>query len=124
MQEYRDNLSFAAKADIFKKAKALRATMTESEKWLWEHIRDRKLAGLKFRRQHPLDIFIADFYCHERKLIVELDGGIHDSEDQAEYDLGRTFDLEQKGFKIVRFRNEEVINDVNQVLDRILKESR
>lgn len=52
--------------------------MTEAEDILWKHLRNKKLNGLKFRRQHPLDIFIADFYCHEKKLVIELDGGIHD----------------------------------------------
>jgi very-short-patch-repair endonuclease len=94
--------------------------MTEAEEILWEHLRNNKLNGLKFRRQHPLDIFIADFYCHQRKLIIELDGGIHDVLNQREYDEGRTFELEGKGFKILRFRNEEVIKDIDSVLYRIL----
>ena len=121
MQEYKDNLTWAAKPDIFVKARELRKSMTEAEKYLWKKLRGRQLNGLKFRRQHPLDIFIADFYCHEKKLIIELDGGIHDSIEQSEHDDGRTFELEEKGFKIIRFRNEEVINDLERVLARIVE---
>jgi very-short-patch-repair endonuclease len=95
--------------------------MTKAEAILWEHLRNSKLKGLKFRRQHPLDIFIADFYCHQKKLIIELDGGIHNIQEQKEYDEGRTFELEEKGFKILRFKNEEVINDIGSVLERILE---
>ena len=93
--------------------------MTEAEEILWKRLRNNKLEELKFRRQHPLDIFIADFYCHQKKLIIELDGGIHDNLEQKEYDEGRTFELEEKGFKILRFRNEEVINNIEDVLSRI-----
>lgn len=77
--DYKDNLTWAAKPDIFSKAKELRKSMTIAEKILWKHLRNNKLNGLKFRRQHPLDIFIADFYCHPKRLIIELDGGIHDT---------------------------------------------
>jgi very-short-patch-repair endonuclease len=116
---YKENLTWDAKPDIFRNAKELRKSMTEAEEMLWKQIRNNKLKGLKFRRQHPLDIFIADFYCHERKLILELDGGIHDTPEQMEYDEGRTAELEEKGFKILRFKNDEVLNDINQVLEKI-----
>lgn len=119
---YKANLTWAAKPDIFKKAKELRKSVTEAEEILWKHLRNNKLNGLKFRRQHPLDIFIADFYCHQKKLIIELDGGIHDTIEQKEYDDGRTFELEEKGFKILRFRNKEVINDLGNVLKRIINQ--
>ena len=119
MKEYLDNLSHAANPETFKKAHELRKSMTSVEKILWRHLRNRRLNGFKFRRQHPIDIFIADFYCHERKLIIELDGGIHDTEEQHEYDLGRTFELQGKGFKIIRYSNEEVINDIEKVLKSI-----
>ena len=117
---YKANLTWTAKPGIFENAKELRKSMTEAEEILWKHLRNNKLNGLKFRRQHPLDIFIADFYCHQRKLIIELDGGIHDTLEQKEYDEGRTFELEEKGFTILRFRNEEVINDIENVLYKIL----
>ena len=91
--------------------------MTEAEEMLWKHLRNNKLNGLKFRRQHPLDIYIADFYCHQKKLIIEIDGGVHDIPEQEEYDNGRTFELEEKGFKVLRFRNEDVLNDISSVLE-------
>jgi very-short-patch-repair endonuclease len=119
MPDYKDNLTWAAKPDIFQKAKELRISMTEAEEILWKHLRNNKLDGLKFRRQHPLDILIADFYCHQERLIIELDGGIHDTLEQKEHDEGRTFELEEKGFKILRFRNEEVINNLEDVISRI-----
>ena len=119
---YKENLSWAAKPDIYEKARELRKSMTEAEEILWNHLKNNKLRGLKFRRQHPLHIFIADFYCHQRKLIIEIDGGIHDTADQKEYDEGRTYMLEEKGFKILRFRNEEVINDTENVLHKILNQ--
>jgi very-short-patch-repair endonuclease len=109
-----------AKPDIYKNAKELRKSMTEAEEILWKHLRNNKLNGLKFRRQHPLDIYIADFYCHQKELIIEIDGGVHDTPEQEEYDNGRTFELEEKGFKVLRFRNEEVLYDVKSVLERIL----
>jgi len=121
MQEYKDNLTWAAKPDIFAKAKDLRNDMTETERIMWRRLRGRKLNGLKFRRQHPIDISIADFYCHEKKLIVEPDGGIHDTNEQKDYDDGRSFELEEKGFKILRFRNEEVTNGIDQVLIKIIE---
>jgi very-short-patch-repair endonuclease len=121
MKEYRDNLFYAAKPDIFKKASVLKHEMTTAEKILWKYLRNRKLNGLKFRRQHPLDIFIADFYCHDKRLIIELDGGIHDDADQKEYDEGRSFELKEKGFKILRFKNEEVSINIEDVLRRIIQ---
>jgi very-short-patch-repair endonuclease len=118
------NLTWNAKPGIFENAKELRRSMTEAEEILWKHLRNSKLHGLKFRRQHPVDIFIADFYCHQKKLIIELDGNIHDILEQKEYDEGRTFILEEKGFKILRFKNEEIINDLENVLERILNNSK
>jgi very-short-patch-repair endonuclease len=116
---FKENLTWAAKPGIFRNAKELRKSMTEAEELLWNQLRNNKLNGLKFRRQHPLDIFIADFYCHQKKLIIELDGGIHDSPEQKVYDEGRTADLEEKGFKLLRFRNDEVLNDIKKVLEKI-----
>jgi very-short-patch-repair endonuclease len=98
--------------------------MTEAVGILWKYLRNSKLNGLKFRRQHPVDIFIADFYCHQKKLIIELDGSIHDIFEQKEYDEGRTFELEEKGFRILRFKNEEILNDLENVLERILNKSK
>ena len=120
MVNYKECLFFDAPSEIHLRAKELRKNMTESEKVLWEEIRNRKLGGLKFRRQHPISTFIADFYCHEQKLVIELDGEIHDNEESQEYDEGRTAEMEYMGITVIRFRNEEVMNSINRVLNEIL----
>lgn len=107
-------------ARIKERARRLRREATSAEKRLWEYLRDRRLAGLKFRRQHPIGNFIVDFYCHELRLVVELEGSIHDKPEQAEYDAGRFRWLEAQGYTILRFRNEEVFEDLEGVLGRIL----
>jgi very-short-patch-repair endonuclease len=122
--DYKENLTWAAKPEIFSNAKELRKAMTPAEEALWEQLRNSKVIGAKFRRQHPLDIFIADFYCHNKKLIIEIDGGYHDIPEQKEYDEGRTFLLEERGFRIIRFKNEEILNDIETVvleIKRVLK---
>jgi len=102
-------------------ARRLRRAMTPAEKILWEALRGRKLAGLKFRAQHPVGPFILDFYCPARKLVVELDGGIHAQ--QAEYDSAREQQLNDFNYRVIRFRNEEVMKDLPSVLKRILDAS-
>lgn len=99
--------------------------MTESEKLLWEKIKNRKLAGFKFLRQHPiiykgdltrLNYFVADFYCDEKKLVIEVDGPVHEA--NKEYDEFRDSELENLGIKVLRIKNEELAN-VNEVLQKI-----
>ena len=116
-----DNVSmfYNAKPHIFEKAKALRKFMTVSEQKLWEYLRGRKVGNHRFRAQHPIDIFIADFYCHELKLIIEVDGGIHRSKENAEYDLGREAELNEWGIKVIRFTNEEIEMKISDVLKKI-----
>lgn len=93
--------------------------MTPAEKILWEELRDSKLNGHKFRRQHPIGKFITDFYCHEKKLVIELDGGIHDTEDVKERDEGRTCELENFELHVIRFTNEDIYTDLDNVLKRL-----
>ena len=118
-----DNVSmfYGAKPHIFEKAKALRNNMTGSELKLWEILKGKKIMELRFRSQHPIDIFIADFYCHPVKLVIEVDGGIHKSRDQKEYDIGRTAELNYWGIEVIRFTNEEVEKDINSIIDKIKK---
>lgn len=97
-------------------ARLLRENQTEAEQRLWRVLRARAVNGLKFRRQHPLDGLILDFFCAEVRLCVEVDGGIHDS--QQERDAVRTAHLEQRGIRVIRFRNEEVLADLLGVLRR------
>ena len=117
----RVNMFFNAKPGIFEKAKALRKNMTPAELKLWQHIKDNNILDLRFRRQHPIDIFIADFYCHKIKLIIELDGEIHNNSSNQEYDKNRTAELERLNIKVIRFTNEEVMKDVENVVERIKK---
>src|SRR5216684_2308851 len=95
------------------KARELRKNPTEAEKKLWNHLRLRQLGGYKFRRQHPLGLYIVDFICLEKRLIIEVEGG-QDSE-QVDYDEERTAWLEAQGFCIVRFWNNEVLNEIEMV---------
>ena len=105
-----------APSDSFSKAQFLRRNETIAEKLLWEKLRNNQLEGLKFRRQHPVNIYIADFYCHKFKLIIELDGDYHDQEEQKQKDEVRTEVLRLNDLKIIRFKNEEVEQNINQVL--------
>ena len=105
-----------APSDSFTKAQFLRRNETKAEKLLWEKLRNNQLEGLKFRRQHPVNIYIADFYCHKFKLIIELDGDYHNQEEQKQKDEVRTEVLGLNDLKIIRFKNEEVEQDINQVL--------
>jgi len=98
-------------------ARNLRQNMTPAEQVLWEALKGRQVAGLKFRCQHPVGPFILDFYCPARKLVVEVDGGVHDG--QAEYDAARTQQLNDYGYQVLRFRNDEVLNKLDSVLERV-----
>lgn len=99
--------------------RALRQNMTETEALLWEHLRNRQLSGLKFRRQQPLGRYITDFCCDEAKLIIEIEGAVHDSPAQKAYDQIRRRDLEARGYVILRFRVEAVQHRLPEVLKRI-----
>ena len=116
-----DNVSmfYGAKAHIFEKAKVLRKNMTNSEIRLWERLKGKKLLGFRFRPQHPIDIFIVDFYCHPIKLVIEVDGGIHKSKEQNEYDIGRTAALNYWDIRVIRFTNDEIENNLNKVIKKI-----
>lgn len=107
---------------VLDSAKKLRKTMTKSEKVLWESLRNKRL-GLKFKRQMPFVFgdyyFIADFCCSGKKLIVEIDGEIHNDPEIKEYDKFRTKSFEIAGYKVIRFKNEEVLNSLKKVLIKI-----
>jgi len=101
-------------AQIQQRARELRQEMTPAEKLLWSRLRNKQLKGLKFRRQHPLGPFIADFYCAARRLVVEIDGDIHDL--QPERDAARTEQFKRYGYRLIRFRNKQILNDIEEVL--------
>jgi very-short-patch-repair endonuclease len=106
---------------IEKAAKQLRKQSTPAEEILWQALRNRQLNGLRFRRQHPVGRFILDFYCPSAKLVIELDGAVHTN--QQEYDTIRTHELETYGYRIIRFDNQQVLNDLDAVLDEIYQAS-
>ena len=103
--------------DLNTKARNLRKNQTDAERLLWQHLRNRQMLGQKFRRQFSIDTYIVDFVCLEVKLIVELDGGQH--AEQIEYDHRRTEQLQKRGFKIIRFWNNEVLQNTTGVLEAI-----
>lgn len=109
--------TFGASDNIKEKAKILRKRMTESEKLLWSKLRKRQILGQYFRRQHPISIYIVDFFCYECSLVIELDGEIHKF--QKKEDIERTSDLESFGLKVIRFPNQAVFNDIENVIQDI-----
>ena len=122
MSDHKNNLTYNANFKIFENANSLKKTMTEAEVILWNELRNKKLLSTKFRRQHPIDRFIVDFYCHEKKLVIEVDGGIHNMTDVRERDENRSAELENLGLKIIRFKNEEVLQNIGLVLEKIKSE--
>ena len=117
--QYDNKLFKGAPPIAFKNAQALRKASTEAENLLWQELRNRKLAGLKFRRQHPISNYIADFYCNEKTLVIEVDGNIHNEPAIKEYDKARTQVLNSMGIQILRFTNDEIKNNMPDVLQRI-----
>ena len=117
MKEIEKEMYFGAKPNIFDKAKELRKNMTYAEKLLWKKLNKKQICDVRFRRQHPINNFIADFYCHKAKLIIEVDGEIH--KNQKEYDIGRTAELNKYEIEVIRFTNKKVETDINNVINKI-----
>ena len=111
-----DSMWKGASAQTFANAKQLRERLTAAESALWDKLKGNQFYRLKFRRQHPINKYIADFYCHELKLIIEIDGGYHESEEQINIDLEREKILAYNNYKVVRFSNKDVENNINSVL--------
>ena len=99
-------------------ARKLRRNQTDAERTLWFRLRDRRLRGLKFRRQAPIDNYVGDFCCEDAHLIVELDGGQH--VERSEEDTERTAALEARGYLVLRFWNNEVLRNIDGVLESIV----
>jgi very-short-patch-repair endonuclease len=112
---------YGANPGLFAFARQMRINPTEAEKHLWSCICEKKLNGLRFRRQHPIAYFIADFYCHSAKLVIEVDGGIHRQGEQYQYDLNRDRELRELGLTVLRFTNEEVMGEIESVLAKIVQ---
>ena len=99
-------------------ARRLRRNQTETEKIFWSRVRNRQLEGFKFKRQYPIGHFVVDFLCFEARLVIELDGGQHDERRAA--DLNRTQKIEAVGYRVVRFWNNDVNENIEAVLNSVL----
>ncbi len=103
---------------LFDRAKNLRNHLTDAEMKLWGYLRTNPM-GFKFRRQHPIDIYIVDFYCHACKLVIEADGSIHNKEDVQLTDIERQESLELTGLQVIRFTNKDILSNPEQVIEQI-----
>jgi len=119
MADYNENLHISANATTYENVRHLRKAKTEAEEKLWQSLRNRKVMNLKFRRHHPFGKYILDFYCNEIKLCIEADGSIHNEKDIAEYDIERTTVLNENGLTVLRFTNEEIIERITTVINKI-----
>jgi very-short-patch-repair endonuclease len=113
------DMYYGAKPELFRLAERMRKKPTEAEKVLWKSLKGFRREGFIFRRQHPIEFFIADFYCHKIKLVIEVDGGIHLIDERLEYDDRRSGEIERFGIKVIRFKNEEVIYNVESVIHEV-----
>ncbi len=111
----------SASGQTVRTARQLRRRLTGSEQVLWSALRDSRLHGIKFRRQHPFGPYVLDFFCVNAQLAIELDGGVHDQPEQIEYDRERTAYLEASGLRVMRFRNEDIVDKLDDVLNKILE---
>jgi very-short-patch-repair endonuclease len=104
---------------LLEAARSLRKNMTDAEQLMWHCLRQKQLGGFRFRRQHPFEQYVLDFYCYEAKLAVELDGSQHSQLDAIAYDAERTTFLEQHGIRVIRFWNNEVFQNLDGVLQTV-----
>ena len=121
MPDFNNNLHQYADPSTYEIARQLRQRQTDAEDILWQNLRNRKLCNLKFRRQHAFENFVLDFYCHEKKLVIEADGNIHNEQDIKVYDNARTKRLQECGIKVLRFTNDEIEKNIDDVINRIKK---
>ncbi len=103
---------------VLQRARELRHDQTQAEEVLWQALRNRSIRH-KIRRQHPLGRFIIDFYCHQAALCIEIDGGSHTESSQQAYDIARTQYLEDRGYRVVRFTNRDIQQNLQAVIDEI-----
>ena len=105
--------------NLHRRAKELRDQSTPAEKKLWQSLRGKKMGGFKFRRQHPIGMYLVDFCCPAKKLVIEIDGGIHQK--QQGYDQARSQELTDRGYTVIRFQNDDVVNRLGDVLRSIME---
>ncbi len=115
----KDGMFNEANPLVFELAKNLRRNMTDAEMILWQHLK-AGINGIKFRRQHPIGIYVADFYCHKIKLIIEIDKSIHHKKEIKDYDIKRENDLKSWGYSVIRFSNDKVLKQREAVLAEII----
>ncbi len=113
---YRGNLKYSG---LIEEARELRKKQTKAEEIFWQLVRNRKFNNLKFRRQHQIGNYIADFYCDELRLVIEFDGEVHNSPEQQKHDSKRDKFLTSSGFKVLRFKNQEILNSPESVFEEI-----
>lgn len=110
---------YGAKPSIFKLAKELRKNETGAEKILWSKLNRNQVLGLQFRRQHPINMFIADFFCPKIKLVIEVDGNIHEIPEIKEHDNGRSDLFNDHGITVIRFTNEQILHEMDSIINEI-----
>jgi very-short-patch-repair endonuclease len=120
-KESKVKMFYGASNIIFENARKLRNNQTKTEHILWSILKEYKLKGFKFRRQHPISNYIADFYCHKAKLIIEIDGEYHNNEEQILIDKERTKYFNEIGLTEIRFSNQQVLFEIENVLNKIDK---
>lgn len=113
------SMYFGATPDVFLKARQLRNHETEAEHLLWQRLCNNQISDLHFRRQHPINRFIADFYCVKLKLVLEIDGGIHDLPENRDYDIKRTAILNDFGITVLRFSNDQIMYEIDSAIQKI-----
>jgi very-short-patch-repair endonuclease len=112
---------FGAKPSVFKLARELRKNETVAEKALWSRLNRNQVLGLQFRRQHPINMFIADFFCPKIKLVIEVDGSIHEIPEYKTHDNGRSDFLNDHGITVIRFTNEQIVQEIDYTIKEIEK---
>ncbi len=116
----KDSMFYGAGPMVFELAKKLRNNVTPTEMILWGRLKEY-FPQVKFRRQHPISLYIVDIYCHTAKLVIEIDGSIHDLEEVKRRDKARQNDLEELGLKVLRFTTNDILNNLEIVLEKIEK---
>lgn len=119
MEENKQNMFYGAGQEVFEFAKRNRANLTPAEQILWNYLCKNQVNDLRFKSQHPIGLYIADFYCHAVKLIIELDGSIHKLPEIIKNDIEKDEFYKSNGLKILRFTNQEVFQNINKVLNKI-----
>jgi len=113
------DMHYGAESELFVFARILRRKQTRAEEILWEKIKARKLSGYKFRRQHPIEKYIADFYCHELRYVIEIDGEYHEGEEQSNFDFNRDGEMEKLGIIVKRVSNKDILNNPISTINNI-----